>query len=71
MPVIDCKDRDQYDSAIEFLVNRGIGFHTRPPQQIVVRSEDYRALQEAKIISTEAVKANGSRGKKTRSSAKS
>lgn len=66
MPVIDFQDPDQFDAAIEFLVRRGIAFHSRPPQRVVVRTEDYKALQQAKIVPSS--KANGSRGEKTRRS---
>lgn len=70
MPVIDFDDIDQYGAAIAFLAGRGLAFHTRPPQQIVVGSADYKALRDADIVPDLAAKANGSRGKKTRSSSK-
>ena len=69
MPVIDFQDPDQFDAAIEFLVRRGIAFHSRPPQCVVLRTEDYQALQQAKIVPN--AKANGSRGEKNRRSPKS
>jgi hypothetical protein len=67
MPVIDFEDLDQYGAVIAFLAGRGTAFHTRPPQQIVVGPADYKALQDAEIVPDLAAKANGSRGKKTRS----
>ena len=70
MPIIDFEDLDQYGAVIAFLAGRGIAFHTRPPQQIVVGPADYKALQDAAIVPDLAAKANGSRGKKTRSSSK-
>ena len=70
MPVIDFEDCDQYDAAIEFLVRRGITFHTRPPQQLIVGPVDYKSLEDAKIIPGSGAKTIGSRGKKTRSSPK-
>jgi len=70
MPVIDFEDFDEYGAAIEFLARRGIGFHTRPPQQLVVRSEDYKALLDAQIIREPRPKVNRAGGKKTRSPSK-
>lgn len=68
MPVIDFQDPDQFDAAIEFMVRRGIAFHSRPPQRVIVRTEDFQALQLAKMLPTP--KRNGARGPKTRRSAK-
>ncbi|HVA47277.1 MAG TPA: hypothetical protein VNH11_12990 [Pirellulales bacterium] len=70
MPVIDFDDRDQYDAAVAFLAGCGIGFHTRPPQQLVVRSEDYKALKDAQIIREPGARVNRAGGKKTRSPSK-
>ncbi|MGH7137998.1 MAG: hypothetical protein ACREHD_19790 [Pirellulales bacterium] len=70
MPVIDFHDRDEYGAAIEFLVRRGITFHTRPPLRLMLASVDYQALDEAKILRSSEAKATSSRAKKTRSSAK-
>lgn len=70
MPVIDFHDPDQYDAAIAFLVGRGMAFHTSPPQRVIVHPDDYKALEQAKIVPEARPRANGSRGKKTRSSSK-
>lgn len=67
---MDVEDLDQYDAAIAFLAARGMPFHTRPPQRLIVRTSDYQALQVAKIIVGSSLKANGPSGNKTRSSAK-
>lgn len=70
MPLIDFHDSDKFAAAVEFLVRQGLPFHAREPQCILVRTEDYEALKKAKIISG-SVKANGSRGRKSRPAKKS
>jgi hypothetical protein len=68
MPVIDFQDLDEYDAAIEFLVGKGVTFHTRPPQRLVLGAGDFKALEEANIV--RSAKGVRSRGKKTRPSSK-
>lgn len=70
MPVIDFQDDDEYDATIAFLLRRGSPFHTRPPLRLMLSSEDYQALEDAKILRDSTAKATRSRGKKTQTTAK-